>query len=243
MNRIDWLNTATRKIRFGPDRKAVQRELEAHLEDLREASGLEEGAALQAMGDPIEIAEELGRVHRPWLGYLWRASQIALAGAAAVYILLMVLLVTGRWWLLPGVQLYDYLTWEEWEVEDILEEREIPCAAQIETGGYTIRASRAVLRKTSETSPEWALYLPLDITLGRWEEALFGWHALTGVRSSAGEAEDYGTLVNYAVWGFWQKSEFIVNGLSEDTEWLELDFGHGALRRTMHIDLTEEAAA
>lgn len=33
MNRKDWLDTATKKILFRPDRKAVRRELEAHLED------------------------------------------------------------------------------------------------------------------------------------------------------------------------------------------------------------------
>ena len=91
LERYKWLNTATAKIRFGPDRKAVQRELEAHLDDAKErhtAAGLPEdeaeAAVLEAMGDPEVIAEELGRLHRPWLGYLWRASQIVLAGTVLV---------------------------------------------------------------------------------------------------------------------------------------------------------------
>ena len=45
MNRLEWLDTATKKILFRPDRKAVRKELEAHLEDLREASGLDEETA------------------------------------------------------------------------------------------------------------------------------------------------------------------------------------------------------
>lgn len=31
------------------------------------------------MGDPDVLAEELGRIHSPWWGYLWRASRAALA--------------------------------------------------------------------------------------------------------------------------------------------------------------------
>lgn len=250
LERYKWLEKATAKIRFGPDRRAVQRELEAHLDDAKEcrtAAGLPEeeaeAAVLQAMGDPEAIAEELGRLHRPWWGYLWRASQIALAGALALYILLL-----GVWaersniWAFPGMYLYHYLTWEPYEVEDILEEREIPCTAQIRTGGYTIRAERAVLRKTSQTDPEWTLYLTLDITMSRWGEMLYVGSAVPSVRSSEGEVERYGALVEEAVWGFWQKSEMIVFGLSEDTEWLKLDFGSGVLRRTMRIDLKEAAA-
>ena len=52
MNQNTWLDTATKKILFRPDRKAVRRELETHLEDLREASGLDE-----------ETAVEIGRAH------------------------------------------------------------------------------------------------------------------------------------------------------------------------------------
>ena len=40
MNRLEWLDTATRKILFLPDRKAVRKELEAHFEDLRDARRL-----------------------------------------------------------------------------------------------------------------------------------------------------------------------------------------------------------
>ena len=88
-----WLDKATEGIRFGPDRKAVRAELEAHLEDkaldfqrifpgLTEAEAQERAAA--EMGDPEEIGKELARIHKPWLGYLWRASQIALGIVLAV---------------------------------------------------------------------------------------------------------------------------------------------------------------
>lgn len=91
MNANYWLDTATGKIRFAPDRKAVRQELQDHLEDRMEAGkarGLSayeaEQAATAAMGDPVALAEELARVHSPWWGRLWRLSQWALAIALLV---------------------------------------------------------------------------------------------------------------------------------------------------------------
>ena len=90
-----WLDTAVRGIRFGPDRRAVREELSAHLED-KEAdlrrifSDLTEEEArertLKEMGDPEEIGRALARLHRPWLGYLWRGSKWV---AAALVLLLL----------------------------------------------------------------------------------------------------------------------------------------------------------
>ena len=90
MNKMDmsgWLHTAVAGIRFRPDREAVEAELREHIEDktldlmrifpdmtAREA----EERALSGMGDPEELGKELAKIHKPWLGYLWRASQAAL---------------------------------------------------------------------------------------------------------------------------------------------------------------------
>lgn len=85
---VRWLDTATRGIRFKPDRAAVRRELEAHLEDKRADlqrifPGLSreetEARALASMGDPEALGRELAKIHRPWLGYLWRLSQVLCA--------------------------------------------------------------------------------------------------------------------------------------------------------------------
>ena len=64
MWKSQWLTTATWGVRFGPDRKAVRAELEAHLED-KEADLLRlypdlspreaETRVLREMGDPIEL--------------------------------------------------------------------------------------------------------------------------------------------------------------------------------------------
>lgn len=78
MNRREWLDAATSEIRFPLDRARVRAELEGHWEDAAEAArgrGLTaseaEAEAGRALGDPAAIAPELGRLHRPWLGWLW----------------------------------------------------------------------------------------------------------------------------------------------------------------------------
>lgn len=85
-----WLDTAVSGIRFGLDREEVRAELEAHIEDKvldlqRIFPGIAEEEAreraLTGMGDPEELKISLAKVHRPWLGYLWRASQVLLAAA------------------------------------------------------------------------------------------------------------------------------------------------------------------
>ena len=91
-----WLDAATKAIRFGPDRRTVRSELSAHLEDkaldfqrifpgLTQEEAQERAAA--EMGDPEEIGRELARLHRPLLGYAWLASKVLLGlviGAAVL---------------------------------------------------------------------------------------------------------------------------------------------------------------
>ena len=88
-----WLDLATADIHFKPDRAAVRAELKAHVEDkcadLRRLYpdmddwDIKKRATAQ-MGDPEEVGRALARLHRPWLGYLWRASQVAVALAVAL---------------------------------------------------------------------------------------------------------------------------------------------------------------
>lgn len=88
MDRTSWLDTAVSGIRFGPDRRAVRAELEGHIED--KMADLQRifpdippdearDRALAGMGDPKELKISLAKVHKPWLGWLWRASQVLLA--------------------------------------------------------------------------------------------------------------------------------------------------------------------
>jgi len=91
--RMDWLSAAVGQIRFAPDREAVRQELKEHIEDKKadlmrifpDMTGSEaESRALSEMGDPEEIGTELGKIHKPWLGYLWKATGTLLKVLAAV---------------------------------------------------------------------------------------------------------------------------------------------------------------
>ncbi|MGI5962247.1 MAG: permease prefix domain 1-containing protein [Lawsonibacter sp.] len=80
-----WLDTATKSIRFAPDRRAVRTELENHLEDKVEDLGRifsdltmedAQNRAIGEMGDAAELGRKLAKLHRPWWGWLWTASKV-----------------------------------------------------------------------------------------------------------------------------------------------------------------------
>jgi len=102
----EWLSQAVSGIRFAPDREEVRRELLDHLED--KAADLErifpdmtrreaEEMALDQMGDADVLGKELARIHKPWLGYLWRASRVLL-GLALVVLTVELLAALGVAW-------------------------------------------------------------------------------------------------------------------------------------------------
>lgn len=93
MGMYSWLSIATSGIRFWPDREAVRRELTEHIEDktadlMRIFPDIPEEEAgeraLAAMGDAWELKQELARIHRPWLGWLWRCTQVLVWGLLAL---------------------------------------------------------------------------------------------------------------------------------------------------------------
>lgn len=90
-----WLTTAVSGIRFYYDRYEVRQELADHLEDkvldlMRIYPGLSEDEAaeltLARMGDPEELKNDLGQIHKAWVGNLWAVSVWLLFIAVAVLI-------------------------------------------------------------------------------------------------------------------------------------------------------------
>ena len=81
----NWCDAAVDRIIFPPDREAVHQELLNHLydhyDDLVEQGVDRETAqtmALAAMGSAAEIAPQLAAIHRPFWGYLLRATRVLL---------------------------------------------------------------------------------------------------------------------------------------------------------------------
>ena len=145
-----WLDTAVKKIRFGPDRAAVREELSAHLEDkaldfqrifpdMTQEEAQER--AVSDMGDPMEVGKELAKVHKPWLGWLWRASQVLLAAP------LVWLFFFGPQW----GWLADWLDWFDDGPHSVVVEEEtevrIPfsCGETVQVGPYTLQVEGALV--------------------------------------------------------------------------------------------------
>lgn len=94
-----WRDEVLRQVRFTPDHTAIAKELYAHYEDhVRdlERIGYDEelarSRALAAMGDAAEVGQGLDRAHKPWLGWLLKATEWT---AFAIAFMLVITLVTG----------------------------------------------------------------------------------------------------------------------------------------------------
>lgn len=113
-----WCHSATILIRYKPDRKAVHKELRAHLDDAFEAGiakGLTaeeaEAKALQSMGKAHDIAPQLAAIHKPFWGYVIRVSQITL-------VILLVLSLIPIWKYACSLNIYDAPHVQSFEVYD-----------------------------------------------------------------------------------------------------------------------------
>lgn len=113
---IAWCRCATHLIRYGPDRRAVADELQAHLQDHRDdlmSRGMaqEDAArnALESMGSAEEIAPQLAAVHKPFWGYFLRVNLILL-------IALFCLCLIPLWNYAANLQLYEKPNVREFDV-------------------------------------------------------------------------------------------------------------------------------
>lgn len=94
-----WCDMAVSYIRFPADRPPVRQELLEHLEDAYDfyiAKGLEpakaEQSAIRDMGDARETGKLLAKIHKPYLGWLWRLTQWVLG------ILVVLAVIKGVSW-------------------------------------------------------------------------------------------------------------------------------------------------
>lgn len=258
MNGFQWLYIATRGIRFKPDRTAVRRELEAHLEDKRtdlqrifpELSSEEvERRAVESMGDAWEVREQLAKIHKPWLGYLWRLSQV-LAVLACLWL--------ASFGVLRGDDAYlgDHPYSELWDADDLPrtatmgdddDSRYLPGddpdqLLALELGqtenvaGQNVSLRRAALWQ-GDDGLELYLYLRID-TWRFWERGVLrqDWMKVTDDRGNcyalgveSGEHPEDGSLMNGLTMGgfgpFHSGYEVYIRDLDPDAKWIRLDYG------------------
>lgn len=181
-----WLDVAASGIRFQPDREAVMAELRQHVEDktadlMRIFPDMEEKEAqeraLTEMGDAWALKKELAKVHKPWLGWLWRCTQVLLWAVLAFTLLAAVSGVMSidslryRWETMQEAQryravgraLYEDGT-PDWEGERLAV---LQVNGEARLGRAVISASKGARWREPEGD---CLYLRLRVTWDRpWE--------------------------------------------------------------------------
>ena len=245
-----WLDKATEGIQFGPDRKAVRAELDGHLDDkiqdlqriFPDLSAWEATQmALSGMGDPEEIGRELAKLHKPWLGYLWRASQV-LAGLLLAYVIL-----TGAVWRdLCSTVLHPSEPEELTGIPFVLEEAPLTlgqyrvwvedAALDPETGELTI-VWRAVSRRFWEPVEPVDRYWTAQDDQGTWyisaQDGSYG--------NYEGSREPYvpGTTVSLdSLVGWRWKTK--VRGVPQDVQWIQLNVESGGVTTPVVLEREEE---
>ena len=272
MNGFQWLYIATRGIRFKPDRESVRAELAAHLEDKQadlqrifpEMSQEEaEHRAVESMGDAWEVRKQLAKIHRPWLGYLWRLSQV-LAVVACLWLVSFGLLQGedaylgdnpySEWWDvddLPGTAVMgddDDLRYLPGDDPNQLLALEIGQTEQV--AGQNVSLRRAALWQ-GEDGLELYLYLRVD-TWRFWERGVLReeWMKVTDDRGNcyvlggeSGEHPEDGSLMNgLSMEGFGpfhSGYEIYIRNLDPEAQWIYLDYGPTQPLVSFAIELKE----
>lgn len=255
-----WLDLATSGIRFGPDRRMVAEELAAHLEDkaadlrrifpdMTEKEAWER--AVSEMGDPAEIGKELAKIHRPWLGYLWRASQAALAAALLVLLVLVGSHVIGGSSTLGG-----------WYGRGGQPERQSgrdhPAGGGRRNrgaGGVPLSLDHTVLWSGPDGERSMELCLRVD-SLRFWEKGSCQFEHITATDDLGSHyASEYEWSVKAVPfrrhiytyldgWGpFHQSYRVQVRGIAPEAEWIRLEYRLLGRSFSLNIDLTKEAEA
>lgn len=252
-----WVAAATINIRFKPDREAVARELEEHIEDRyldiqRIFPNMSEEEVLartmKGMGDRYEIARELGRIHKPWLGYLWRFSQVLLA---------LAVFVSFASAMFYGIDRFGYETkeiYENWagyyRIDMAIFGNEVPedCRrlalyhpnAERRQGNCTISVPRAALYQEGEEAP--ALYLEIELKFDYpwlksllpysylWAEDNLGNQYMTQGYATTGHEPSGLTLMYRCV---------ILKDFPEGVDWLRFRYIEGT-DFDLKVDLTKE---
>ena len=258
MDKGRWLTTATKGIRFGPDRAEVLRELRDHLDDRTDdlrrifpdmTYEEAEKRALAGMGDPEEIGKELARVHRPWLGYLWRVSQWMLGLAVLFAVIIGVQALTGGWtpWFEPGSGLDP--RHEDAVITCVTPDPDrktvdgrwitMPEAARMEFGGevrvgallrtlsprFWERDSRNLCHRVRAVDSLGNRYPSYEERWGTWGDNGEEWMYVNGHADARGPLH-----TDYAIW---------VYGVDPAAEWVRLEYDWMGRSFSMTVDMKE----
>ena len=260
-----WCDEAISYIRFPPDREAVKRELLWHMEDKRDAyeqEGLDsydaEQRAIRDMGPAKDTGLLLRKIHRPYLGWLWRISQWALAIALilAFFAFFGRDRIDGRKVAYYGFDMYGDTEYES-DFESSRRVGHYTSDSTVYVDGYRFRLKEAVLWHGEIKESEFVAAHEYDNFWFRLEvfnprpwavitelpRRMTGVDSLGNVYSSwydrtytnepqiAGNPRRTGLLT--CEWDMWAE-----NYVSQEAEWLELRYNEDGRNAVLRIDLT-----
>ena len=240
----DWCYHAVAQIRFKPDREAVFAELKAHMEDhyddliaLGHSPDTAKRLAMEAMGDPEEIAPQLGAIHKPWLGYLYRIVKWITIPACAWAIFLLIAFCGSHIHSLLSTANYPALQ-EKGEGGIWLQP-----AVSDESDGYRFKVTEAAVNAQGDT-----LYLELQIIYLPWmpEPGIVNYFwAVDSLGNHYGCRKDfmYDDVPRVAYQGGFYSQGFESNQLEvrhfdSGAQWLELHYDRDGRDIVLRIDLT-----
>ncbi len=243
-----WCRRAVAQIRFKPDREAVFQELKNHLEDHYEDL-LAQGnppqkarrLAMEAMGDPEEIAPQLGAIHQPWLGYLYRVVKWITIPACVLALFLLICFGVSHIHSLISTSNYDSL--RDKADSGLYFQPKVSDSSD----GYRFTVTEAAVNRGENI-----LYLELQVTYWPWMPqpgiANYFW-AVDSLGNYYACRRDvmYDDLPKIAYQGGFYSQGFESNGLEvrhfdSGAEWLELHYDRDGRDIVLRIDLTGGAA-
>lgn len=219
MNRQEYLKLVCKEIHFIFDRKAVQKELEQHLEDsmldlmLEERLSKEdaETKAVMQMGDPVEVGKQLNEEHHPVLGYLWMLSKVLLT------LLLPFALMTA------GIGLWDsFQMITPTKVENSVETYSIDIEFEIPT--HRAKLDNICVDDYGQYWLTYRAWRKLSYSRAGWSSDLFYIESADGKYFHTGGTESNSFIGCYGVRGFeWPEDGILRLKLKGTDEIIEID--------------------
>ena len=247
MNRKDfaaWCQAATKKIRYGPDREMVSKELRDHLEDRFDAlvaQGVpEEEAArqsLEAMGSAETIAPQLAAIHRPWLGWLYTALKV---------IAVITTLIAMLMWLLQFLAMIN-MQYHADRFDSLLANAENVIYFERPEITVTVEGYQISIDEIAVTSDD-RFYFVMKICEWPWQDKVQAWGDFWAVDSLGNHyyscntpvSHDISRIADYGMSGTKGISFYgmVLLPFDSDAEWVDLCYDRDGRDIVFHIDLT-----
>lgn len=258
-----WCDTAVELIKFKPDKKCVREELLAHMEDKLEeisATGMHqrdaEAEVVRAMGNAAEVAKELAKIHKPFLGYVLRITKWALA-ISVIAMLISLIGFSDKVHITSNSEdFYTTVYYDAESTENNYQTKDLHPNASDYSDGYTFTVTRAVERCYKHTmdngadEKDYSFFFTVTASNPRpWAEhkdILREFYAIDSLGNyyysswENGYTDDLSIRGNPRRTGYFTTSHnmWLSNYVSQDAEWIDLRYDRAGRDIILRIDLT-----